>query len=243
VGKAGGLRRSHHIRGRAASRFFKAAKHSEGRAQPMNLFVTLNLAHTACSPGLVSQAMGDICAKFGRWLRYQSKKAMRDGRPGYGPPAYEAVLEAPGGIYHVHWLVYVPSELEKLFKATLPKWVKKTAGEILITAGAVHIKPIYKVMALSRYCMKGVERGHARRCHVTPSDQGVILGRRVLISRSLGPTARKKAVAQAAAAPSSAMGKPCAPGSTSRTGSSAVPGPQSAWLPPTVGSGPPSPPF
>jgi len=25
-----------------------AAKHSEGLAQPMNLFVTLNLAHTAC---------------------------------------------------------------------------------------------------------------------------------------------------------------------------------------------------
>ncbi len=31
-----------------------AAKHSEGRAQPMNLFVTLNLAHTACS-----QQMGE----------------------------------------------------------------------------------------------------------------------------------------------------------------------------------------
>lgn len=162
MGKATGLRTSHHIRGRAASRFFKAAKHSESLVQPMNLFVTLNLAHTACPPGLVSQAMGDICAKFGRWLRHQSKKAMRDGQPGHGPPTYEAVLEAPSGIHHVHWLVYVPSGLEKLFKATLPKWVKKTAGEILIAVGAIHIKPIDRVMGLSRYCMKGVERGHAR---------------------------------------------------------------------------------
>jgi len=186
------LRKSCHIRGRQASRFFKAAKHSR-ETRPLNLFVTISLTHTACPARLASTVTAEICAKFGRWLRHQSRKALSAGRRGYGPPTYETVIEAPDGRHHLHWLVYVPHELRPLFEATLPKWLSKTAGTIHAPAGAIYVEPIDTIMALSRYCMKGVDPHHARRCFVRPQDQGIVWGRRVSISRSLGPSARKKA--------------------------------------------------
>ena len=212
------MRKSHHIRSRAASKFFKAAKHSEGQATQLNRLVTLNLSHTACPEQEASATVACLIAKFSRWLRYQSKKAENAGRVGFGPPAYSAVLEAPKGISHVHWLVYVPPELEKLFVKTLPTWLQKTAGTIVTPAGAINIKPITTIMALSRYCMKGVEKHHAKRCFVKPVNQGVVWGKRVLISRSLGAKARAKACKMVAPR------KPCATGSASPAGLAASPG-------------------
>ncbi len=219
---AGGLRPSHHVRSRLASRFFKAAKYSEGRPHSPNLFVTLNLTHTACPPQKASKAVADLCSKFGRWLRYQSKKAVSAGQPALGPPTYEVVLEAPGGIHHAHWLVFVPDEVKEIFRVTLPKWLEKVAGDITVPVGAIHIEPIREIMALSRYCMKGVDRHHARRCYVRPTDQGVVWGKRVFISRSLGPTARQKTAASLPIA-----SRPYGSGSTSRTGLASVAAPPS----------------
>ena len=156
-------------------------------------------------------------AKFGRWLRHQSKKAEASGRKSFGPPTYGAVLEAPGRIHHVHWLVYVPPELEPLFEKTLPRWLEKTAGTVINPVGAIDIRPIDTIMALSRYCMKGVERHHAKRCYVVPIDQGVVWGKRVLISRSLGAKARERAKRVT----SSSMS--CATGSASPSGSAGLP--------------------
>jgi hypothetical protein len=188
------LRKSHHIRGRQASKFFKAAKHSESQARSLNLFVTLNLSHTSCPEMMASIAMAEICGKFGRWLRHQSQKARQSGLPGYGAPIYETVIENPNGVHHAHWLVHVPNELAELFEKALPKWLSRATGGIIILDGAIKIKPIITVMALSRYCMKGVDPHHAKRCFVRSKDQGIVWGKRVSISRSLGPKARKNGI-------------------------------------------------
>lgn len=186
------LRKSHYIRSRAASRFFKGAKHAGTHGRPLNRHVTLNLSHTACPAMDASKAVTTICAKFTRWLSYQTKKAQLRGEAGYGRPTYQTVIEAPNGIHHVHWLVHVPAALTELFEAKLPVWVKKVCGRIENIEGAIHVGPIETVMALSRYCMKGVDPHHARRCYVRPVSQGIVFGKRVNISRSLGPAARRK---------------------------------------------------
>ncbi len=211
------MKKSHYIRSRTASRFFKATKFSQGQERCLNRLVTLNLSHTACPEQAASTVVAALLGKFGRWLRYQSHKAEASGLPGFGPPLYGAVLEAPNGIHHVHWLVYVPPELEKLFVRTLPTWLEKTTGNVIKPAGAVNIKPIDTIMALSRYCMKGVEKHHAKRCHVKPIDQGVIWGKRVMVSRSLGKAARDRA------GKNSRPGMLCVTGSTSPAGSSIAP--------------------
>jgi hypothetical protein len=184
-------RRTHYIRSRQASAFFKAAKHAEGHVRPLNLFVTINLSHTSCPSHLVDKAIRAVCSKFSRWLRYQSKKATDTGCPGYGPPTYARVIEAPDDLHHVHWLVHVPADLRPAFEKTLPKWVLKATDAITRPEGLINIKEVDTVMAVSRYCMKGVDPHHAKRCFVRPKPQGVVLGKRVAISRSLGPAARK----------------------------------------------------
>ena len=196
-----GDRSTKHIRPRSTSKYFKAAKFSEGRAEQPNLYVTINLAHTECRPEMASSVMRVIYAKFGRWLRYQSKKDKQRGGAGYGPPTYLAVIENPKDIHHGHWTVYVPKALQDLFKATLPTWIIKTAGKIIKAEGLVDIQPVETIMALSRYCMKGVDPRHARRCFVKPKPQGVVVGLRTAVSRSLSAAARLKASGSAAAGP------------------------------------------
>lgn len=133
--------------------------------------------------------MNAIYQKFGRWYRYQSNKLKEKGKSGYGPPTYQAVIENPDNVHHIHWLVHVPEELRELFENTLPKWLNK-ATEVTRPEGIIKIVTIDTVMGLSRYCMKGVDPRHARRCFVRPKPQGTVWGKRVAISRSLGPKAR-----------------------------------------------------
>jgi hypothetical protein len=158
--------------------------------------VTINVSHTTLPAASISPALTEICGKFTRWLSYQSEKAVEEGKPDYGRPTYEAVIEAPNAIHHIHWLVHVPDDLQDLFRRTLPKWVTKVCGEIIKPDGAIHIDPVETVMALSRYLMKGVDPHHAKRCHVRPINQGVVFGKRIAISRSLGPMAREKDLVQ-----------------------------------------------
>jgi hypothetical protein len=195
------LKKSHHIRSRSASRFFKAAAHASAHGRPLNLFVTINVSHTILPAASTSPAVAEICSKFTRWLSYQSEKAVDRGQPDCGRPTYEAVIEAPNGIHHIHWLVHVPDDLQDLFRRTVTKWVAKVCGEITKPDGAIHIEPVETVMALSRYLMKGVDPHHAKRCYVRPINQGVVFGKRIAISRSLGPMARAKDKVQSKTSP------------------------------------------
>lgn len=191
-----GQRVSHHIRSRSASRFFKAAKHAQSHGRPFNRHVTLNLSHTSCSTARASKAAAEIFAKYTRWLAHQSQKAIACGRPGYGRPTYQAVIEAPNGIHHIHWLVHVPPEVDDLFRAKVPKWLVKVCGPVHKHEGAIDIGHITTVMALSRYCMKGVDPYQAKRYFVRPVGQGIVTGKRVTISRCLGPVARRREQAE-----------------------------------------------
>lgn len=183
------MRRTEHIKARQASKFFKATRYSQSSPHPLNRHVTINLTHTACPAEATETFQKELNKKFGRWYRYQTQKARAAGGAGYGPPTYTGVVENPNDIHHLHWLVYVPAELEGLFEAVVIKWIDKIA-KITEREGLIKIVPIDTVMGLSRYCMKGVDPRHARRCFVRPKPQGTVWGRRVAISRSLGPKAR-----------------------------------------------------
>ena len=186
------FRKTHHIRSRSASGFFKGAAHAKSHGRPLNLHVTLNMWQTNYPSDHVSVAVARICGKFTRWLAYQSQKAGQQGKGDYGRPTYQTVIESPKGNYHLHWLVHVPTDLADAFAACVPRWFSKVCGEAQNPTKAIHIKRIDSVMALSRYCMKGVDPQHAKRCYVRPINQGVVFGKRVSISRSLGPLARRK---------------------------------------------------
>ena len=209
-----GLRKSNCVSKRAASSFFKGAKHARDHGRPLNQLVTVNLWQTECLAGEASIRVAMLCAKFTRWLLHQSQKALKQGRPDYGPSTYETVIEAPDGHFHVHWTVHVPSKLQALFVKTLPRWIEKTCGPARSDA-VIDVREVETVMALGRYCMKGIDPHQARRYFVEAEDQGVVFGKRVGISRSLGPKARRKEQARR-----SATGSPSRAGSAADRGHS-----------------------
>ncbi len=93
---------------KAANNFLAAFRFAAQTGQPLNLFVTLNMSHTVCTPSLASAAFERLRDNhFTRWLRYRDQLARKSGRPGLGPPTYAWVIEVKDGYTHIHWCVHV----------------------------------------------------------------------------------------------------------------------------------------
>ncbi len=185
------VKATRHISGKQASAYFAAMRHARDQDNLPTLSVTVNLSCTDCPPGEASIVMQELIShRFGRWLRYKSQKSKAAGGLGY-PLVYGWVIEAKNEFHHAHWCVQVAPELRVEFERKLPKWVKSVAGEIRDAGRCICIKEITTIMALARYCMKGMNPNQARRRFVQAEDQGVVYGKRVGISRSLGKTARR----------------------------------------------------
>lgn len=188
-----GLRLSRFITNKQATQFSAAIRFSKRLGCPLNQFVTLNLAHTACPRGLASLAVQDLIKnRFGRWLRYQEVKARKAGQPSYGAPTYAWVIEAKGGLTHLHWCVHVDPRLQASFARVLPKWLARSAGAIEKPIGAINITSVYGIGGLLKYCLKGLNHYHAGKRFVVVEDQGEVWGKRVGLSKSLGQAARRQ---------------------------------------------------
>jgi hypothetical protein len=169
-----------------------AHRFAEAIGRPLNLAVTLNLSHTACDPEKASEAFERFRDNhFTRWLRYQSQKARKAGRPDFGPPTYTWVIEAKDGYPHVHWNLHIHPSLKKPLLAKIEKWLAKAAGEIEKPFGAVHSTAITNTNGLARYCMKGIDPYQAKAKFIRPEYQGTVIGKRCGVSESLGPSARR----------------------------------------------------
>jgi len=181
------LRETHNINRRQADTFFGAADFADVLGRTPNLFVTLNFGYTACDRTRVGPAFRRLRKdRFSRWLRYHSRR-LNDPTP----PLDRWNLEHRNGYPHVHWAVYVPPALEKMFKQRLGRWLADVAGEISCDS-AIHVIDIYASHPLGRYQMKGLLPQVARRYHVRSQPQGVIFGKRCGVSRALGPTERRR---------------------------------------------------
>lgn len=192
---------SRFIGGKQATAYFKAMRYDRDYAKRMNLSITLNFSYTDSDQSDASYAMQRLISdRFSRWFRYQSKKALRLGKEPFGPATYTWVAEAKSG-RHFHWCVYMPDELRSAFEERLPKWIADVVGPITDVDGCINIKQVYAVMGLARYCMKGINPIQAGRRHVRPEEQGIVYGKRVAISRSLGKKARQKMQEAAVSSP------------------------------------------
>ena len=184
-------RPSRHITGKQATAYFAAMKHARDQGDFLNLSVTLNLSCTDCPPGEASAVMQQLVSdRFGRWLRHKSSKSTKAGGPSH-TLAYTWVVEAKDGNQHVHWCLHLDAKLQGEFEQKLPKWVRSTAGKINDAKRCIKIKDVSVIMGLARYCMKGINPQQASRRFVRPRNQGVVYGKRVAISRSLGRAARR----------------------------------------------------
>ena len=177
---------------RQATGFMAAHRFAEASGRPLNLCVTLNLSHTACDSTRASELFERIRDNhFTRWLRYQSEKARKQHRAGFGPPVYTWVIEAKDGYPHVHWNLHLHPSLQREFPQKVEKWLEKVAGEIVKPLGAVHSMKITHSNGMAKYCMKGIDPYQAKAKFIRPEAQGTVVGKRCGVSESLGPAARR----------------------------------------------------
>lgn len=107
-----------------------------------------------------------------------------------GPFDAIAVWENPdGGSLHVHWLVrWSPldrDDLDNRIRRALKKIAPKMPDR------CVNVKEAYNPRTLANYMVKGIDAPFAQHFHIGHVPQGTIDHRRITISRSLGPAARK----------------------------------------------------
>jgi hypothetical protein len=134
--------------------------------------------------------------RFCRWLRTRCEQLGHSVAPHY---VYAREKN------HVHWLVHVPEQLVEEFKKLVPRWItslehkgkgsrKRAENHDPAPDGAVLIERVRNSVAARKYLLKGISPRNAFRLGIKRVEpQGIVVGRRSGVSRTLGATARKKA--------------------------------------------------
>ena len=106
---------------------------------------------------------------------------------------------------HVHWQVHIPEVLVEEFTDLVSRWVtglehkgkgprKRAQNHEPAPDGAVLVERVRNSVAVRKYLLKGIKRAVALRFGVkVMKAQGIVLGRRTGVSRTLGREARKRA--------------------------------------------------
>lgn len=171
-----------------AARAFHAVRFANDNGLPLNLLVTIDFTSLGINDDRACAFFQDVWARFTRWYAYQRKK----GRAFGSFDAY-AVHEHPdSGPRHVHWVMRVPegarAEVERVIRKRLEKLTK-----LACLGRAVDFTEVKKPGGVAKYTLKGIQPHYAAHFYMQASDQGMIQGRRITISRSIGFAARKRA--------------------------------------------------
>ncbi len=176
---------SQHINRKPASNMAHAVRVAEALGLPLNQLVTFNFAHTACPDELVSRQFQRLRDNhFGKWLA-------RKGRGPVRPPAYIWSVENSGGCLNVHWLVHIPQGRVGDFRAQLSSWLAAVTGEVNC-ATAIHVRHAPTPQGAVKYMSKGIDPIYAQYFYIRHIPQGRVHGKRAGISKSLGPTVRRR---------------------------------------------------
>jgi hypothetical protein len=184
----GGRRVSHHITKQTTQGLFRGVDFATATGQAFNTYVVVNLRDDAHhDPALT---FGKVLHKYRDWLAWQRKKTGEAL-----PLVYLYTLENPNRNPHANWVLRVPPGLEAEFERKLARWVERSQGAV--GPYDIHIQPVVVgyVKRLAKYVVKGTDRRCVRHFYLEDvyAPQGMIVGRRTGISRSIGAKARKVA--------------------------------------------------
>lgn len=171
-----------------ATGVFHAVRFANDNRRALNMLVTVNLDQIGIDEVAAGDGFRAIWKSLARWWNYQRTAK---GRALGTFDAY-AVHENPDGKRHVHWVMYMPDEAHADIIAAIEKRVCKIA-KVDCAGSALHFLPIEKPGGVAKYTLKGVNPAFAGYFHMRAHDQGIISGRRVAVSRSIGRAARERA--------------------------------------------------
>lgn len=158
---------------------------------PLNLFITINLGRHDVRSHYATTVFRSIRARYRDW--YCRKTTL------FGPkrldPMYVYTVENPNGMTHAHWAVHIPEAFQEEFFRKLPRWVRRSQGEVLPYDIDVSKIDPHTDKVLAKYIVKGLDPAYVPYMHLEnyAAPQGRVWGRRGMASAALNRTARKRA--------------------------------------------------
>ena len=158
----------------------------------LNMFVTIKWSMTVTGEDNFTALRNQ---RYCRWLRTRAIQLGKDWKPYY---VYACETD------HTHWVVHIPDELIEEFIDLVPRWItslehkgkgsrKRAENHDPAPEGTVRTERTRNSVAARKYLLKGIDPLHAFRLGInSPSNEGLVYGRRTGVSRTLGRVARKK---------------------------------------------------
>lgn len=163
---------------------------------PLNQYVTLNFALTDIPADKAVDAFRALRNLFIKWARRPRMGAGPAFTPTFAYAFENARDKKPvmslGADHnlHVHWLVHVPPQRQTEFGMVLYEWLDSLCTRPS-AKGAIDLAPtVLQTKSLRGYLLKGSAPEWCEHFGASPSEQGLVLGRRTGTSRNLGPAAR-----------------------------------------------------
>jgi hypothetical protein len=163
-----------------------AVRYANDNGRPLNLIATIDLAGLGFTNDNAGSVFRNVWCNVSRWWRYQRQKGQNIG-------SFDGVAthENPADKRNVHWLIHAPEEFRPLIETAIAKRLKKIT-KLDCLGDTLHFQKADTPGTFAKYMLKGINPAFAKLFYIEPSDQGVIIGRRVTVSRSLGRSARKR---------------------------------------------------
>lgn len=185
------------LRPESALAILHAERHAYAARRPLNVFITIKFPAVSKS----GQSAYDIFRKK-FWANTKRRwDTMVKGAKKYSPFDAVAVFENPAikavsgrrhhGPLHVHWMIRWPfRKCERLDYFLRRQYQREFYNA---KPGSVRLGRVRHSPAAAAYIVKGIDPPFAKHYLIDHSPQGPINHRRIIISRSLGPAARKRA--------------------------------------------------
>ena len=184
------------LRPESALSILHAERYAYAARRPLNIFITIKFPRSSRSgesPYDVfrKRFWGNTQRRWNTMVKGARKHSPFDAIAVFEfPPTISATGKRHYGPFHVHWLVRWPFEKCERLNYFLRRQYQREFGAAppqLIKMGRIRNSP-----AVIRYLAKGIDPPFAKKLHLNHRPQGPINHRRIIISRSLGPTARKR---------------------------------------------------
>ena len=173
------------LRPESARQLLHAERFARKALSPMDTAITIEFSSALAGRVTPNELFRKIWENTRRAWNYRVKQGEARG-------TFDAVAVwecPPNGPIHVHWLLrWSPldrDDLDKRIRRALKKLAPNMPDRCLM------VQPAKTTSKLAKYMAKGIDAPYADHFYLKHSPQGPIPHRRIIISRSLGPTARR----------------------------------------------------
>lgn len=173
------------LRPESARALLHAERFARKALLPMNTAITIEFSSALASSAQPYALFRKIWENTRRAWNYRKKQGKVQG-------SFDAIAvweRPPNGPIHVHWLLrWAPldrDDLDKRIRRALKKLAPAMPSRCLM------VQPAKSTSKFAKYMAKGIDAPYAAHFYLNHSPQGPIHHRRIIISHSLGPTARK----------------------------------------------------